>query len=228
MNLPKAVAIDIGAACTGFITGLSIARAFVESGIYRNIVVVGVEKLSTLTNYSDRNTCVLFGDGAGAAVVTPASNGSGILSSYIKSDGSMREWLWVPSGGSTSPIREGFPFDESDKIRMAGSEVFKVAVREMSNAALRVIEDAGLKPEDVSLVVPHQANIRIIEAIAKRLKIRDDRIVLNIANYGNTSAASIPIALDEANRAGRLHPGDTVLMVAFGGGMIWGAALVRW
>lgn len=228
MNLPNAAAIDIVAACAGFIAGLAMAKAHIECGIYKNVLVVGVEKLSSLTNYDDRNTCVLFGDGAGAAVVSATENGNGIVSSYIKSDGKMREWLWAPFGGTRNPIEEGFPFDNSDKIIMAGSEVFKVAVREMTDACLRVIEMGGITPADISLVVPHQANIRIIDAIAKRLKVGRDRVVLNIERYGNTSAASIPIALDEANREGRIMENDYIVMVAFGGGMIWGAALLKW
>lgn len=228
MGLPNAVAMDINAACTGFISGLSMAKACIESGDYKTVLVIGVEKLSSITNYKDRNTCVLFGDAAGAAVVAPSSNGSGLLSSFLRSDGSHRELLWIPTGGSRTPLTEGFEFDGSDKLFMAGSEVFKLAVREMANASLKAIEAAGLEPDDISLVIPHQANIRIIDAIVKRLGIDRSKLVLNIEKYGNTSAASVPLALDEVNRAGRIKPGDNVLMVAFGGGMIWGASVVRW
>ncbi|MEA3296887.1 MAG: beta-ketoacyl-ACP synthase III [candidate division Zixibacteria bacterium] len=228
MGLPNAVAYDIVAACAAFLNGLTIARGYIESGIYKKIVVVGVEKLTSITNYKDRNTCVLFGDAAGAAVVAPDTNGNGILSTFMKSNGSMRELLWMRTGGTKNPYTSDFTYDGSDKIAMAGSEVFKVAVREMSAAALKVIDDAGLDSSDISLIIPHQANIRIVEALAKRLKVGMDRVYLNIEKYGNTSSASVPLALDEAHRAGRLKPGDHVLMVAFGGGLIWGSALMKW
>ncbi len=228
MGFPNAVAFDTVAACTGFINSLSIGRSFIESGVYKKVLVIGVEKLSSITNYKDRNTCVLFGDAAGAAILGPSENGRGVVSTFMKSDGKLREWLWMPTGGAVNPYTPDFTFDGSDKIYMNGSEVFKVAVRQMCDAALRVIKGAGLQPSDVSVVVPHQANIRIIEALAKRLGVGMDKVVLNIDKYGNTSAASVPLALDEANREGRLKPNDNVLMVAFGGGLIWGAALVRW
>jgi len=228
MGLPNAVAFDAVAACTGFINGLAIARCFLETGVHKKIGVVGVEKLSSITNYKDRNTCVLFGDAAGAAIVAADTNDHGVLSTFMKSDGNYRRFLWMPTGGTEAPYTPDFTYDGSDKIAMNGSEVFRVAVRQMCDAAIKVIEDAGLKPEDVSLVVPHQANIRIIEALAKRLGLGMDRVMLNIEKYGNTSAASVPLALDEANRAGRIKSGDIILMVAFGGGLIWGAALVRW
>lgn len=228
IGFPNAVAFDAVAACTGFINGLSIARSFVEAGNYQKVAVVGVEKLSSITNYKDRNTCVLFGDAAGAAIVAADTNGHGVLSTFMKSDGSYRKFLWMPTGGTENPYTADFTYDGSDKIAMNGSEVFRVAVRQMCDAAFKVIADAGLKPEDISLMVPHQANIRIIDAIAKRLGLGMDKVMMNIEKYGNTSAASVPLALDEANRSGRIKPGDHVLMVAFGGGLIWGAALVRW
>jgi 3-oxoacyl-[acyl-carrier-protein] synthase-3 len=228
MNLPNAVGYDIVAACTGFVNGLAIGRSFIESGQYKKILVCGVEMLSAFTNYSDRNTCVLFGDGAGAVVLEASNNGSGVLSTFLKSNGSYRKMLWAEYGGFKNPINSDFAFDSSDKIYMNGSELFKVAVREMANAAQTVIEEAGLTSDDVSLFVPHQANIRIIDAMVKRLKLSRDKVFLNIHKYGNTSSASVPLALDEANREGRLKPGDHVVMVAFGGGLIWGAALVKW
>ena len=228
MGLPNAVAYDIVAACAAFLNGLTIARGYIESGIYKKVVVVGVEKLSAITNYKDRNTCVLFGDAAGAAVVAPDTSGNGILSTYMKSNGNMRELLWMRTGGTKNPYTSDFTFDGSDKITMAGSEVFKVAVREMSAAARKVIDDVGLESSDISLVIPHQANIRIVEALAKRLNVGMDKVYLNIEKYGNTSSASVPLALDEAVRVGRLKSGDYLLMVAFGGGLIWGSALVKW
>jgi 3-oxoacyl-[acyl-carrier-protein] synthase-3 len=228
MGFPNAAAFDVAAACTGFISGLSIARSFIESGTYKKIMVVGVEKLSSITNYKDRNTCVLFGDAAGAAVVAADNNDHGVVSTFLRSDGSMREWLWIRTGGTVYPYTPENAGNGSDKLYMNGSDIFKVAVREMGRAAVKVIEDAGLKPSDISLIVPHQANIRIIEALAKRLNLDMNKVYLNIDKYGNTSAASVPLALDEANRQGMIKPGDYVLMVAFGGGLIWGAALVKW
>lgn len=228
LELPNAVAFDVTAACAGFINGLSVANSLIMTGQYRRALVIGSEKLSTITNYADRATCVLFGDGAGAVVLEPSEDEHGVASTFLRSKGSLREWLWIKSGGCRHPYTMEFAFDGSDKIWMNGSDVFKVAVREMCNATTKVLEEAGITADRVKLLVPHQANIRIIDAVAKRLRISDDKIYKNIEKYGNTSAASVPIALDEANREGRLQPGDYVVMVAFGSGLIWGAALVRW
>jgi 3-oxoacyl-[acyl-carrier-protein] synthase-3 len=228
LGFPNAAAFDVVAACTGFISGLSIANAFIATGQHRRALIVGTEKLSSFTNYEDRNTCVLFGDAAGAVVVEGCDDGRGVLASFIKSDGSYRPALWAKVGGTRHPYVSGFPFDGSDKILMNGSDIFKVAVRAMAKAAAKVIDDAGLTIDDIALVIPHQANIRIIDAVAKRLGIGRDRLFLNIEKYGNTSAASVPLALDEASRAGRLKTGDNIVMVAFGGGLIWGAAVIKW
>lgn len=228
INLPNAVAFDIVSACTGFINGLSIGSTYIQAGMAKNVLVVGAEKLSSITNYKDRNTCVLFGDGAGAAVLTASDDGSGVISTFLKSDGKLRELLWIKDGGSVNPTNTNTNFDVDDKIIMNGSDVFKVAVKQMCRSAETVIEKAGIDSSEISLIVPHQANIRIIEAIAKRLKVSMDKVVVNIENYGNTSAASVPIALDEANRSGRIKKGDYILTVAFGGGLIWGSALIRW
>jgi len=228
IGFPNAVAFDVVAACTGFINGLTIANAYIATGQSKRALVIGAEKLSSITNYKDRNTCVLFGDGAGAVVLEASDDGRGVLSTHMRSDGSLRSWLWIEKGGSRHPFQPGVSEEGSDKILMAGSDVFKVAVRAMGAAASQVIEDAGLTPDDITLFIPHQANLRIIEAIAKRLKLPPEKVYLNIERYGNTSAASVPIALDEASREGRLKPGDNVVMVAFGGGMIWGAAAVKW
>jgi len=228
LGFPNAVAFDVVAACTGFINGLTIADSFIRTGRARKAVIVGSEKLSAITDWSDRNTCVLFADGAGAVVVEACDTGSGVLSTFLRSDGKMRPLLWTKVGGTRYPYTDDYPFDKSDKIRMNGADLFKVAVKEMANAARQVIEDANLTPDDVTLFVPHQANIRIIEGVAKRLKIDRDRVFVNIEEYGNTSAASVPIALHEASQQGLLKPGDNVVMVAFGGGLIWGAAAVKW
>ncbi|MEA2031075.1 MAG: beta-ketoacyl-ACP synthase III [candidate division Zixibacteria bacterium] len=228
LSLPNAAAFDVVSACAGFVNGLAVARSFIESESYKKIVVVGCEKLSSVTNYKDRNTCVLFGDGAGAVVVAADRNRRGVLSTFAKSDGTQRELLWIPVGGVRNPYNSDITNNGSDKLQMKGADVYKFAVREMYNASIKVIEDAGLDLSDISLVIPHQANIRIIQGLAKRLHTTMDKVVVNIDKYGNTSSASIPIALDEANRAGRLKPEDKVLMVAFGSGLIWGSALVEW
>ena len=228
LGLPNAAAFDVVAACTGFINGMSIAGSFIETGVYKKALVVGVEKLSAFTNYKDRNTCVLFGDAAGAAVITGDQSDSGIISTFLKSDGRMRKLLWAKTGGTVHPYTTDFDYNGSDKIMMNGSDVFKVAVREMANAAHSALEKAGVDNSQISMVIPHQANIRIIEALAKRLKVDMSKVYKNIKKYGNTSAASIPLALDEANRAGKIKEGDYIIMVAFGGGLIWGSALVKW
>ena len=228
VGLPNAVAFDVVSACTGFLNGLVIATSLIESGAYKKIIVVGSEKLSSITNYKDRNTCVLFGDAAGAVVVDGDTNGNGVLSTFMKSDGTMRELLWIPAGGTKQPYTPDFTLDGSDKLCMKGTDVYKVAVREMYNSSIKAIEDAGLNISDISLIIPHQANMRFIQGLAKRLKVSMDKVVVNIHKYGNTSSASIPLALDEANRAGRLKQGDNVLMVAFGGGLIWASAVMKW
>lgn len=171
MSLPNAIAFDVVAACAGFINGLAIGRSMIEIGMARKILVAGTEKLSSITNYEDRGTCVLFGDGAGAVVLEPSDNGSGVMSTFLRSDGSMRHLLWIEAGGTSRPISQEFPFDKSDKIMMNGADIFKVAVREMTKACTKVLDECGLSADDVALVVPHQANIRIIEAVAKRLNI---------------------------------------------------------
>jgi 3-oxoacyl-[acyl-carrier-protein] synthase-3 len=225
----NAVAMDIASACTGFISGLAIAQAFIRSGIYRHVLVFGAEKLTSITNYADRNTCVLFGDGAGAAIVAPSDDDSGILSTYLKSDGNFDHLLYIPAGGTHEPIRCNGNFDHARLcLRMNGNEVFRHAVRFMGDAAMHVVHDAGLQPHQVDLLVPHQANIRIIRATAARVGIPMEKVYLNIAKYGNTSAASVPIAMTEALSEGRIKKGSHVVGVAFGGGLIWGAVAIRW
>jgi 3-oxoacyl-[acyl-carrier-protein] synthase-3 len=228
IGLRNAGAFDVVSACTGFINALSIASSYIENGSIKKALVIGVEKLSAITNYKDRNTCVLFGDAAGAVVVSAEEGERGVLNSFIKSDGRYQKLLWTEVGGVAKPYSEGFDFNGDDKILMNGSDVFKIAVKEMGNATVKVIKDAGLTIDDIAMIVPHQANIRIIEALAKRLKISMDKVFLNIEKYGNTSSASVPLALDEANREGRIKEGDYLVMVAFGGGLIWGASLVKW
>ncbi len=225
----NASAFDLSAACSGFVYGLSVADAYLRAGIMRNILVVGAETLSKLVDWNDRATCVLFGDGAGAALVQRTTGQSGLLSTHLYADGSKGKHLIIPGGGSRHPVCQRTLDDNLATIKMAnGNEVFKVAVRSMEEAAVAALKANGVEVSDIDLVIPHQANARIIFAMAQRLGLPKERIVVNIDRFGNTSAASIPIALDEAVRGGRLAAGDLVLMVAFGGGLTWGSALMRW
>ncbi|HEY6077443.1 MAG TPA: beta-ketoacyl-ACP synthase III [Polyangiaceae bacterium] len=219
---------DVAAACAGFIYAMSIADQFIRSGAQQRVLIVGVELLSRILNWKDRATCVLFGDGAGAAVIGPATgDGSGILSTKLYTDSSLVSSLCIPGGGSKEPLTpEGLTAQRS-KVHMAGQDIFKVAVKNLTSASRSALEQAGLPASEVRWVVPHQANLRIIAQVAQRLDIPLDRYVLNIERYGNTSSASIPIALDEARRDGRIQQGDTVLMCALGAGVSWGSALVR-
>jgi 3-oxoacyl-[acyl-carrier-protein] synthase-3 len=224
----KAGAFDVEAACTSFISALAIARGMIVSGAIDNALVIGAETLSRLLNWKDRTTCVLFGDGAGAAVVEATNASVGIESTVLHGDGSKGELLMVPAGGSKLPasndtVERGMHF-----ISMAGGEVFKLAVKSMADAAEEAIADAGLALEDIDLMIPHQANVRIIDGVAKRLRFPSEKVFVNIQRYGNTSAASIPIAICEAEATGRLRKGDKVLLVAFGGGFTWGASVLEW
>jgi 3-oxoacyl-[acyl-carrier-protein] synthase-3 len=229
LGAKNAAVMDIVAACSGFIYGLSVAQAFIYSGKYKTILVIGVEVLSKITNWNDRNTCVLFGDGAGAAIVQRTQeNNKGILATYLRGDGSLANLLHIPVGGTRTPLTKE-NIDKGDQyIKMEGSEVFKSAVRSMGDAATRALKEANISAEQIDLLIPHQANIRIIEATAKRLKLPMEKVFVNIAKYGNTSAASIPIALDEARKSGRIKPGYITLLVAFGAGFTWGSAVIRW
>lgn len=224
----RAGIFDLGAACAGFIYGLAVARGLIAAGTAERVLVVGAETISRYVDWTDRATCILFGDGAGAVVVEASAAGVGIASTVLHGDGSKREHLTVLGGGSRNPptadsVREGLHF-----IRMQGNEVFKLAVPAMANAATEAIARAGLRLEDIDLLVPHQANLRIIEAVAKRLHLDPAKVFVNIQRYGNTSAASIPIALCEAVATGRVRRGDRLVFAAFGGGMTWGAAVVEW
>lgn len=224
----NAAAYDLFAACSGFIFGLGIARGVIGAGFADTVLLVGVEALSRITDYTDRNTCVLFGDGAGAAVLRPCAPGDGILSVSIHSDGEHGDLLEVPAGGSKLPSSAETVANHEHFVKMRGRELFKVAVRKMEESLLKALDDAGLSPEDLELIIPHQANQRIIDATRERLGVPADKVVLNIGRYGNTSSASIPISLDEQVRAGRLKPGDHLGFVAFGGGVNWGASVARW
>lgn len=225
-NIP---AFDIEAACSGFVYMLDVAQAMLRSGNCRHALIVGAEKLSAIVDWTDRSTCVLFGDGAGAVVLSRSDAPNvGVFSSILGSDGSGGDMLYMPGGGAVQPATVDSVRAKQHFLKMNGKEVFKVAVRIMEKATLEILERHKLSPEDVALIVPHQANIRIIEMLASRLKLPLERFGLNIDRLGNTSAASIPLVLDEARRNGRIKTGDVVVMVAFGAGTTWGASLIRW
>jgi 3-oxoacyl-[acyl-carrier-protein] synthase-3 len=223
-----AACLDISAACAGFLFGLEIAQQFITSHTYDTVLVIGAEKLTSITNWTDRNTCVLFGDGAGAAVLRHRGSDHGVISTHIGSDGRYSDILFMPGGGSRCPItRENVDLN-LQTIHMSGKEVYKQAVTAMLDASRKALEQAGLSIEDIACVIPHQANVRIIEAIADRLGISRDKMFVNLDRYGNTSAAAVAIALDEANRSGRIKPGDYILMVVFGGGLTWASTVLEW
>src|SRR5512143_2354876 len=224
----KAVAFDIYAACSGFIYGMSIADAFIRSGIYKNILLVGAEILSRFTDWEDRTTCILFGDGAGAVVIQRHAGKHGILSTHLHSDGSLGDLIHVPGGGSQHPASHDTIRKRMHFIRMKGNETFKAAVRALEGVAQEALDYNKVKPEEIDYLVPHQANLRIIQAMAQRLNMPMEKVVLTLPKYGNTSAASIPMALDEAVRHGRIKENHLLLFEAFGGGLTWASALVRW
>ncbi|MGB2768361.1 MAG: beta-ketoacyl-ACP synthase III [Candidatus Zixiibacteriota bacterium] len=228
LKAQNAAVLDIVAACSGFLYGLSIASAFIGIGQYRNVLVIGVETLSKITDWEDRDTCVLFGDGAGAAVVSATTEDKGILATSLSGDGSLANLLHIPVGGAKVPLtKENFD-SRQHYIFMRGNEVFKSAVRAMESSAKSIIQQVGLSSEEIDLLIPHQANIRIIEALAKRLKVPMDKVYVNIDRYGNTSAASVPIALDEARKKGVIKEGSNTVLVAFGAGFTWGSAVIKW
>jgi len=228
LNAQNAACFDVEAACPGFIYGLEIARGFLELPRYRKVLVIGAETLSRLVDWEDRNTCVLFGDGAGAAVLEKDTTDHGIISSYLKGNGALGQLLILPAGGSRRPATRDTVQQREHYIKMQGREVFKYAVTGMQEAALKTLESANIKPEDISWLVPHQANIRIIEATRERLGIPEHKVYVNISKYGNTSAASIPIALTEMVEEGKIKEGDLVLLVSFGAGFIYGGMLIKW
>jgi len=225
----NAVAFDISAACSGFLFAMKIAKRLISDGAFKNALIIGAEKLSSVTNWEDRSTCVLFGDGAGAAVLRRAEPGEGsIVATEWNTDGRLTHLLEIPGGGSACPITSANVNNHLHTLNMQGKEVFKIAVNRMKEAAEKVITRAGWKPEDIACVIPHQANRRIIDAIADRLAVPNERVFINLHKYGNTSAASIAIALDEANRTGAFKRGDHIVLVAFGAGLTWAAAAIRW
>lgn len=224
----NAACFDVSAACSGFLYGIEIAQQFITSHTYNTILVIGADKLSSIVDWKDRNTCVLFGDGAGAAILRHRAHGHGVIATRMGSNGNLADLLHVPGGGSACPINAANCEQSLNTIRMEGRETFKHAVTNMVESARQVLDDAGLDGRDVACVIPHQANLRIISAVAERLEVPIERIMVNLDRFGNTSAAAVAIALDEANRTGRMKVGDYVLLVVFGGGMTWASSVVQW
>ncbi len=224
----KAAAFDLSAGCSGFAYGLVTGSQFIKSGLYKKILVIGAETLSTILDWNDRNTCVLFGDGAGAVVLGEVPAGYGILGVELGADGSGGDLLKMPAGGSRIPATNESIGQRLHYLQMSGNDVFKFAVKVMGEAAIKALENSGLSHTDVDCLIPHQANIRIIQSAAKRLKLPMEKVVINVDNYGNTSAASIPLAMDEAMKNGRLKNDDIVVLVGFGAGLTWASCVIKW
>jgi len=226
MGLDKVPAFDISAACTGFVYILGIAKAFIESGMKKNILIVGSEKMSAITDYTDRGTCILFGDGAGAAVISATENKEeAIMDLHIAADGSLGDFLMTPDGGTGNPHQNELK-SEASFIQMKGNETFKIAVRTLTKDVVQILADNDLSSEDIAHFIPHQANYRIIKAVGDALKMREEQVVLTVHKYGNTSGASIPMAINDLYEEGGLKAGELMLLDAFGGGLTWGSALV--
>ncbi|QEK12019.1 ketoacyl-ACP synthase III [Crassaminicella thermophila] len=223
-----AAAFDLEAGCSGFLYSLTVAQQFIATGMYEKVLVIGAETLSKIIDWTDRGTCILFGDGAGAVVLGPTEDGMGILSASMGADGEGGKFLKVPAGGSRMPASIKTVEERLHSIRMDGSEVFKFAVRAMNKASLGALELSGYGIEDIDYLVPHQANTRIINSAAKKLKLDNEKVHINLDKVGNMSAASIPVALDEAVRLGKIKKGDLVVMVGFGAGLTWGASVIKW
>ena len=228
LGITRAPAFDIAAACSGFVYGMSVATGMIKSGMSRCLLLVAADIFTHLIDWSDRNTCVLFGDGAGAVVLQATEERLGLISTQIGAAGEGETMMAVDAGGTRMPATADLLAQGKQYVYMNGREIFKHAVREMCDSATRVVKEAGLSLRDISLVIPHQANVRIIEAVAKRLELPADRVVINLDRYGNTSSASVPIALYEAVQQGRVKDGDYLLITAFGGGLTWGSSVIRW
>jgi 3-oxoacyl-[acyl-carrier-protein] synthase-3 len=224
----RAACFDISAACSGFVYALEIAQQFISTHVYNTILIIGADKLSSIVDWSDRNTCVLFGDGAGAAILRNRANSHGVIATYMGSDGEFTDILCMPGGGSRTPITPENINQKLNTIKMVGKETYKQAVIAMSTAADKVLELAGLTSQDITCVIPHQANIRIIEAIAHRMGIPMDKFYVSLERYGNTSAGAVAIALDEAHRTDRIKIGDYILLIVFGGGLTWASSIIQW
>jgi 3-oxoacyl-[acyl-carrier-protein] synthase-3 len=228
LGAKNAACFDLNAACSGFVYGLHVANGLIKAGMHRKVLLVGTETLSKFTDWQDRSTCVLFGDGAGAVIIEPTNEKRGIMSTRISSDGDLGDLICLPGGGSRHPSSSDSILKKLHFIKMKGNETFKVAVRTLEELATKTLQDNELDPSQLSLMIPHQANIRIIQATAKRLGLPMEKVFVNIEKYGNTSAASVPIALDEALRTERIKAGDYLLLEAFGGGLTWASSLIRW
>lgn len=224
----NAACFDLSAACSGFLFGVETARQFISTGTYGTVLVIGADKLSSIVDWKDRNTCVLFGDGAGAAILRHREGSRGVLATRMGSNGGLADILYIPGGGSAHPAGGPTSAENPVTIRMNGRETYKHAVTAMVEASQGVLADAGVSPEEIACFIPHQANLRIIEAIAGRLNVSMDRFMINLDRFGNTSAAAVAIALDEAARSGRFKQGDKILMVVFGGGLTWASTVVEW
>ena len=224
----RAVCFDVSAACAGFLYAVEVARQFVAAGTAATALVIGAEKLSTIVDWRDRNTCVLFGDGAGAAILQHRPGARGILATHMGSDGSYADILQIPGGGCRYPVTAENAHERLNSIKMNGKETYKQAVTAMLSSAHAVLEKSGLRAEDLACVIPHQANARIIEAIADRMGLSLEKFMINLDRFGNTSAAAVAIALDEAHRTGRMRRGEHVLLVVFGGGLTWAGSVVEW
>ncbi len=224
----NAACFDVSAACSGFLYAVEIAQQFISNHAYNTILVVGADRLSSIVNWEDRNTCVLFGDGAGAAILRPRAGSCGVITTFMGSDGNYGDILHMPGGGCAQPITPENFGQKLNTLHMNGRETFKQAVISMQTAARRALEQSGLAVEDLSCIIPHQANLRIIEALAERLRVPLDKFHVNLDRYGNTSAAAVAIALDEANRSGRFQIGDYILLVVFGGGLTYASSVIEW
>jgi 3-oxoacyl-[acyl-carrier-protein] synthase-3 len=228
LKASRAAAFDLAAGCSGFVYGVVVGTQFIKTGLYKKVLVVGAETLSRILDWTDRNTCVLFGDGAGAVVLGETSDGCGVLGVHLGADGSGGDLLKLPAGGSKHPASAETVNNRQHFVHMNGNEVFKFATKVMGEAAMQALEDAGLTAADIDCLIPHQANIRIIQSAAKRLKMPADKVIVNVDRYGNTSAASIPIALEEAVATERVKNGDIIVLVGFGAGLTWASCVIKW
>ena len=228
LGATRAAAFDLAAACSGFVYALTVGDRFIASGTFKRVLVIGADVMSRFVDWSDRATAVLFGDGAGAVVLAPTTDASGILSTHLHADGSLHDLIAIPGGGSANPPSEKVIVEKLNTVKMKGNETFKTAVRTFEEVIWETLNHHHLSPSDIAYIVPHQANIRIIKAVAARFNMSMDRMIINLDRYGNTSAGSIPLALDEAVREGRLVAGTLILLLAFGSGLTWGSVLMRW
>jgi 3-oxoacyl-[acyl-carrier-protein] synthase III len=224
----NAACFDISAACSGYLYAMEIAQQFISTHVYNTVLIIGADKLSAITDWTDRNSCVLFGDGAGAAILRNRPDSHGVISSNMGADGSFTDILVMPGGGTRCPITRDNADQRLNTIKMVGKEVYKQAVISMFNSANKALKAAGLSYQDIACVIPHQANLRIIEAIAERMQLPMDKFYVNLDRFGNTSAAAVAMALDEAHRTGRIRVGDYILLVVFGGGLTWASSVIQW